>query len=603
MKPVVFSDKKICVGCNKCSRSCPAPSANIVSLDPPETIQISIDYTRCLACGACLTVCNHGARTFRDDIDKFFYDLKKGTPISLIASASTRTNFPNYRQIIRWLKSLGVRHVYDGTLGFELFSWSIIYYIEHFRPFSLITSFCPVVTSYCRIFRPELIPRLAPVHGPISSLGIYLKNYHGITDVLGALTPCITGSKSAAETNVISYNITFLKLYEYIKKNNIILPVDGDELEHPFSEPNIRPISPSIKSHLIFYFDSRLRIDCVTGQKIFPLLDAFSTANVDHVPAVFDVRYCAGGCNLGIGKNPENNYFHTRSILNQHQRFFSQKNSREYCERLFRIFEDTIDFEDLVRTYPQSSRVADKDVSEAQLEEAFRSLGKTYSAFRHFDCSFCGCNTCLEMAYQVARKKNIPINCVTRMRQVTEETNQKITAYIELIHNVSEYLLTTVGNDFTGSVEHALMALCYAMDGLTASLWKNIYDEQESPKCYRIVTFPAMLISPHFNTLTIDDPPGWLDTLVEGNSIVRLKNNMTHTEQQKFLGRNINAMILNPVISQGDFWGFIALFRQEEVNFSEQDISVISVCSNLLASYMINLDLQGNVLDTELGPL
>jgi hypothetical protein len=205
------------------------------------------------------------------------------------------------------------------------------------------------------------------------------------------------------------------------------------------------------------------------------------------------------------------------------------------------------------------------------------------------------------MAQKVVLKTHVPDNCVTSMRQVTEDTNTKIRDYIELIRNMSEYLMTSVDDDYTESVERALMALCYAMEGVSTSLWRNVYDEEEKPRCHQIVTFPGMLINPHFNVVTLEDPPGWLENLIEGNIIMRLKSNMSRAEQRKFLGRNINSVVLTPIIAQGDFWGFISLLKQEEIPFTPRDISVISVCSNLLASYMINLDLQGGFLDDEIN--
>jgi hypothetical protein len=69
---------------------------------------------------------------------------------------------------------------------------------------------------------------------------------------------------------------------------------------------------------------------------------------------------------------------------------------------------------------------------------------------------------------------------------------------------------------------------------------------------------------------------------------------MSGSEQQKFLGRNVNSIVLSPVIAQGDFWGFISLLKQDPAPPTEQDLSVLSVCGNLLASFMINLDLKGS---------
>jgi hypothetical protein len=241
-------------------------------------------------------------------------------------------------------------------------------------------------------------------------------------------------------------------------------------------------------------------------------------------------------------------------------------------------------------------------VPEEELNAAFRLLAKAPDGSRHFNCGFCGSQSCLEMARKVALHTNIPMTCVTKMRQVSEDSNRKITAYIELIRNVSENLLNRASGEISGSVEHALLALCYAMDAFAASLWKNTYDSEERPTCARVASFPAMLLNHDFNVVTMDDPPGWLEALVEGNSVIRSKSAMSSSEQQKFLGRNVNSIVLSPILAQGDFWGFISLLKQEDAPLTEQDLSVISVCSNLLASFMINLDLRGSFFAMDDAP-
>jgi hypothetical protein len=368
-----------------------------------------------------------------------------------------------------------------------------------------------------------------------------------------------------------------------------------------FEKP-LLPIPTSLKENIKLNLDSNIRIDSATGGTIYKLLDEYAKIDVDKVPPIFDVLYCRNGCDLGTAANPDNNFFQMHSIKNNYQSVSVSNYIRHRYDKLFPIFDANVDLEKLLRTYSDEGHVHEY-ISQEQLEEAFKLLGKDIDDKRHFDCGFCGSLTCAEMAQKIALKTNIPINCVTKMRQVTEETNTKITAYIELIHNVSEYLLTTVGDDFSTSIEHALMSLCYAMDGSSTALWKNTYDSEERPKCHRIVSFPGMLLNRHFNTVTMDDPPGWLENLVEGNSIMRLKSNMSPSEQQKFLGRNVNTLVLSPIIAQGDFWGFISLLKAEETLLTEQDLSVLSVCSNILASFMIKHEFHNTFVDLNETPL
>ncbi|MDR2461135.1 MAG: 4Fe-4S dicluster domain-containing protein [Deltaproteobacteria bacterium] len=593
MKPIVLSNNRTCIGCNKCTRVCPVALANVVTQDSSDVIRVTIDQTKCIACGACINVCNHGARSYCDDLRSFLKDLEAGKEISLIASPTVKTNFLQWRKLFAWLKSLGVKEIYDGAIGMGLFAWANVTYIKRYRPFSFITTHCPVVISYCKTYRPELFNRLSRLYGPITCLGIYLKQNLSPGHALGALSPCIAATREFSQNNVINYNITFQKLHEYIQKNGIDLNAYSEEDFKEGAEAGQNdsvPIYPTLKENIRFNLDSNLRIDAASGRDIFRLLDDYGKMDVSLLPPIFDVLYCRNGCDLGTAANPDNNYFQTHSLLNNIRQNLSLKSSEDFWGRLSAEFDTNMDLEKLLRDYT-SETLPTRHITQEELEKAFKLLGKNMEETRHFDCGFCGSTTCREMAHKIALKTNIPLNCVTKMRQVTEDTNKKITAYIELIHNISEYLLSTLEEDFSASIEHALMSICYAMDGSSTSLWKNTYDKEERPQCHRLVSFPGMLLNHHFNTVTMEDPPGWLDNLVEGNSITKTKSDMTPTEQQKFLGFNINTLVISPIIAQGDFWGFISLLKEDDTNLTEQDLSVLSVCSNILASFIIKSDI------------
>ncbi|MDR1313391.1 MAG: 4Fe-4S dicluster domain-containing protein [Deltaproteobacteria bacterium] len=601
MKPIVLTNNSRCVGCNKCLRACPVSSANVVLNDAPGRIRVSIDQTKCIACGVCISACSHGARGYRDDLNAFVRDLEAGKRISVVAAPSVRTSFPDYRKLFRWLKSLGVERIIDGSTGYSLFEWAAASYIRRFRPYSAIISHCPVVVDYIRTCRPELLNRLVPVASPLSLQGILLKGGLGEGHALAALTPCIAATREFPESGgAISYNVTFQKLQDRFRRAAPQLPPEegggGDGGPGPGPGGDAEDIMPNpmtLQDCITRRIGPDVRVDGLRGKELYGLLDEYLSSSPDETPQVLTAANCAPYCDMGPAASRDGRYFQTLSI--RFSDFRRDEERAAEAEERFAAWDEELDLERFLVDRKPLGKPREL-VPEEDVNAAFRLLGKAPDDSRHFDCGFCGCESCLEMARKVALHTNIPMNCVTKMRQVSDDSNRKITAYIDLIRNVSENLLNRAAGEVSASVEHALLALCYAMDAFSASLWKNTYDREERPSCARVATFPAMLLTHNFNVVTMDDPPGWLEALVEGNPVIRSKSAMTSSEQQKFLGRNVNSLVLSPILAQGDFWGFISLLRQDDAPLTDQDLSVVSVCSNLLASFMLNIDLKGSFL-------
>ena len=69
---LVYTNDK-CIGCNKCIGVCSCVGA-CVSCEVDGQNRIEVDGLKCVACGACFDVCEHDAREFRDDTERFFAD-------------------------------------------------------------------------------------------------------------------------------------------------------------------------------------------------------------------------------------------------------------------------------------------------------------------------------------------------------------------------------------------------------------------------------------------------------------------------------------------------------------------------------------------------
>ncbi|MDR3168019.1 MAG: 4Fe-4S binding protein, partial [Treponema sp.] len=163
LRPVIEVLKDKCVNCHRCIMVCPAKMCNNGSGD-------IVDHhpSLCIGCGECITACTHGARIGIDDFDLFMEDLKKGVNILAIVAPAVAANFEGrYLEVNGFLKSLGVKAIFDVSFGAELTVKSYVNYIAKKNPPTVIAQPCPTLVSFIEIYRPELIPYLAPADSPM----------------------------------------------------------------------------------------------------------------------------------------------------------------------------------------------------------------------------------------------------------------------------------------------------------------------------------------------------------------------------------------------------------------------------------------------------
>lgn len=425
-----------CIGCNKCISSCPVITANN-AVDTENGQRIYVDGTKCVACGACFDSCEHGAREFRDDTERFFEDLQKGQGISVLWAPAFAANYPNeYKRILGGLKRLGVRRIISVSFGADITTWGYIKYITEHNFMGGISQPCPAIVNYIEHYIPELIPSLVPVHSPMMCAAIYAKKYMHLTDKLAFISPCIAKKSEISDPNTygyISYNVTFDHLVKYAKKKNIMADPAPDEIEYGLG--SIYPMPGGLKENVYWFCGEDMFIRQIEGEKhAYHFLEQYKERVLNHKPLPFmvDALNCAQGCIYGTGVEEEK----TRNddTLYELQRIKEVSKSRnsksawargappeKRLKNLNKQFAN-LDINDFIRHYTDKSVGNQVKIPDSRhFAEIFESMNKTTDVMTKINCSACGYNTCRDMATAIFNGCNNKTSCIHYIKDLAED--------------------------------------------------------------------------------------------------------------------------------------------------------------------------------------
>lgn len=435
---LVYTDEK-CTGCNRCISVCPVLQANRAVTENGEN-KVLVDGDACIHCGACMDVCHHQARRYRDDTGRFFEDLKRGEKISLLVAPAFIANYPDkYGQILGYLKSLGVNHIISVSFGADITTWGYLNYITRNDFRGGISQPCPAIVDYIERYVPELVPKLVPVHSPLMCGAIYIKKYMGISDKLAFISPCIA-KKSEMERpqnqNYVSYNVTFGHLMERLKGINLSGYNATDEIEYGLG--SVYPQPGGLKENVEHFLGRDVMVRQIEGEShAYEYLEAYAqrVGNRRPLPFMVDALNCGGGCIYGTATEP-GNACNDDILFEIHKQRTAQRGKKKknpwdreaaHDARLKRFNEQFKDLklEDFLCTYTaKDARPAQADSK--KLEEVFRSMEKITEKERNINCGACGYGTCKDMAQAVCGGFNKIENCIYYVKKRLEAEKESI---------------------------------------------------------------------------------------------------------------------------------------------------------------------------------
>ncbi len=393
-----------CHDCYRCVRECPVKAIKI------ENNHASVIPEKCISCGTCVKVCPTNAKCVRSDLEKVKNLLISGKDVYVSLAPSWRSVFENSAQkMIAILKKLGFKEVSETAIGAQEVSIKAAKLLNETESGLWISSACPVIVEYIRLYQPKFSKNITPIGSPAKTHAKLLKNLYGNDISVVFIGPCI-GKKNEADENdnLIDASLTFeeLKIWIADKIGDISQIKKESYYEFvPYSahEGTLYPINGGMNQTI-------QKVGVKPNVQLMEIcgIPAFEKAleNLDaeklSAPIFVEALACESGCITGpciASNNPS-----ISSISDIMQK---------------------VKVRDVIPTEPQlvvecdysPKEIATSKYSLEEITQTLKKIGK-HTEEDELNCGGCGYNTCRELAVALLDGVAEPSMCVSYMRKI-----------------------------------------------------------------------------------------------------------------------------------------------------------------------------------------
>ncbi|MCX6153132.1 MAG: response regulator [Candidatus Kapabacteria bacterium] len=455
MIKVVSVDEERCVNCHQCISVCPVKYCN----DGSQSVIHLLDEF-CIGCGNCVNACTHNARIAVDDFDIAVKALVDGVKVVAIVAPAIASSFPDkYLNFNGWLKSMGVDAVFDVSFGAELTVKSYIEHIKDKNPELVIAQPCPALVSYVEMYKPELLPHLAPCDSPMMHTMKMIREYYPAFNEhkILVISPCVAKKREFEEVGIGDYNVIISKIQKYIDVNNIQISnfpevdFDNDPAERAvlFSSPGgllttAERVVPGIGTKTRKIEGSKIIYDYF--DKIPDLIEK------GYNPLLIDCLNCELGCNGGTGTNNHNKTadeleFHVNQRRKKMQEIYKTNNGdTASVENLHEVLNKYWKTGLYDRSYVNHSELLHeciKTPNDQELEAIYKKMRK-FTDTDIKNCASCGYNNCEGMAKAIFNGLNKEDNChfylVNKIGEYSENLENLVTERTVALESTNEML-------------------------------------------------------------------------------------------------------------------------------------------------------------------
>lgn len=394
-----------CVDCYKCVRECSMKAIKI------ENGHASVIPEKCIACGHCVLICPSEAKKIRNDINKARAVLtaKERVIVSLAPSWAGYWEC-GAEKLITAFKKLGFAGVSETALGAQEVSIEVTKMLSKRENKIYISSACPAIVDYIRLYMPEYTKYITPMGSPAMTHAKLLKQRYGEDIGVVFVGPCVA-KKNEADKNpeLIDVSLTFHEISQWFEQVGI------NPCETEPEEENTRFVPKKAYEGAYYPIEGGMNktlrlsgcakdIQLVSVSSITAFRNSLHNLDPEKIdrPIFIEALACAGGCANGPCKNPNKaGVLTTSDIL-----------------RTVKLREDIpTEPEVVVEKQFQSRPQNVHQYTPEQIEEAMAGIGK-HGIEDELNCGGCGYDTCRELAVALLSGDAEPSMCVSYMRKL-----------------------------------------------------------------------------------------------------------------------------------------------------------------------------------------
>lgn len=393
-----------CHDCYRCVRDCPVKAIKI------ENNHASVIPEKCISCGTCVKVCPANAKCVRGDFEKVKNLLIAQKDVYVSLAPSWRSVFENSAQkMIAILKRLGFKDVSETAIGAQEVSIHDAKVLNEMEKGLLISSACPVIVDYVRLYKPEYAKYITPIGSPAKTHARMLKNLYGNDIAVVFIGPCI-GKKNEADEDdgLIDVSLTFEELKMWIADeigdiSEIKKESHFEFVPYSAHEGTLYPINGGMNETI-----KKIGVKPQVQLMEICTIPAFERAleNLDPeklmVPVFVEALACESGCITGpcIASN-------NASISSISDVMYKVKVRNEIPKEPQTVVE--CDY--------SPKGVVESKYSLEEIQKTLKKIGK-HTAEDELNCGGCGYSSCRELAIALLDGVAEPSMCISYMRKI-----------------------------------------------------------------------------------------------------------------------------------------------------------------------------------------